>query len=95
MEKFRSFQKEHMEGGTFTDKYGIIMLTAIDLLKVSVHIVSKPRYFQIQSTKLSKYYFSHDGDLPIAKYEYEGPGGPIALFRLGYYQVLLVYLHLS
>ena len=35
------FQKEHRQGGTYSDNYGVLFYTAIYYLKVDIYLVSK------------------------------------------------------
>ena len=40
MRNFKDFEENHKNHGVFTDNYGIVLYTTIDLLKVNLNVVS-------------------------------------------------------
>ena len=65
------FQRLHSTDGSYTDNMGIILFAAQNLLRVSINVVAT----------------SNNIAHPVTNYPYGGPGEPVALLTLGYYQV--------
>ena len=40
MRKYKDFAENHMNHGVFTDNYGIVLYTTINLLEVNINVVS-------------------------------------------------------